>query len=300
MHFAVNLIQYIPKGVGLTGSGRNKTWKQYAAAVCLAAGLLFAGLTVHDLAQESRERAANQLLAEQAQAARQSTVPEVTADAAPAAPEPLVPPPDEPEPPVLPLYAESGNLLAYDALQQANGDLAGWLLMEGAEIDLPVMYTPEDPEYYLHRGFDGSYAFSGCLFLGGDWSPDGNCAIIYGHNMRNGTMFGQLSRYRTLEYAQEHPLLRFDTLTEEREYAVAAAFYSRAYSQEDSGVFRYYRLEGLDQQDAFEDYLRQVRAIALYDTGLDVEFGDRLLVLSTCSSYTENGRFVVIACQKAQ
>ena len=202
-----------------------------------------------------------------------------------------------PEPPK---YAPSGNLIQYDPLWQQNNDMAGWLYIEDTQIDLPVMYTPSNLEKYLRRAFDGSYALSGSLFLGADWSPEADHAIIYGHNMKDGAMFGGLSKYKDADYAQAHSVVHFDTLTEEREYVVLAAFYSRIYEQQAEGVFRYYQYTDLSDQDRFEEYIRQVRAAALYDTGVEVQYGDRLLTLSTCSYHRDNGRFVVVACQKQE
>lgn len=197
-------------------------------------------------------------------------------------------------------YAPSGNLLIYDGLWQENHDMAGWLYAEGAGIDLPVMYTPFEQDYYLRRAFDGSDARSGSLFLAEGWEPEANHAIIYGHNMKNGSMFGKLDQYQSLEFAQEHPTIRFDTLTQEREYTVIAAFYSRIYDSSEEGVFRYYQYVRLNDRERFDEYLKQVRAVALYNTGVDVQYGDRLLTLSTCSYHRENGRFVVVACQKRE
>ena len=65
-------------------------------------------------------------------------------------------------------------------------------------------------------------------------------------------------------------------------------------------MFRYYQYTDLSDQDRFEEYIRQVRAAALYDTGVEVQYGDRLLTLSTCSYHRDNGRFVVVACQKQE
>lgn len=195
-------------------------------------------------------------------------------------------------------YAPSGNLAAYDRLWQENHDLAGWLSIGDLGVDLPVMYTPLETEYYLHRSFDGGYAHSGSLFLGEGWQQEGDYAIIYGHNMKDGSMFGKLDRYQSLEYAKEHPAIYFDTLTQEREYTVWAAFYSQAHASPETDGFPYYQYTDLPDQESFEEYLRQVRARALYDTGADIRYGDRLLVLSTCSYHREEGRFVVVAYQK--
>ena len=171
------------------------------------------------------------------------------------------------------------------------------MYIEGTKLDYPVMYTPEDPEYYLHRAFDGSYALSGSLFLGADWSPEADHAIIYGHNMKNGTMFGSLGRYKKASYFRDHPVICFDTLTEEGAYEILGVFYSRVYTDADEGGFRYYQYTDLTAEEAFDAYVRQVKAASLYDTGVEAVYGDKLLTLSTCSYHTENGRFVVVARQ---
>lgn len=265
-------------------SRRGDGWR-WAAVLCAAAFLVSGAVLVRDALQSRRELDANQQLARRVREAREIALPA-----------PAVPDPDRGEPGK---FAPSGSLEVYNELWQENHDLAGWLSVEGLELELPVMYTPEDTQYYLHRSFDGSYAYSGCLFLGEGWTPEGNYAIIYGHNMKNGTMFSRLHEYQDPAFAQEHPVIRFDTMTEEREYAVLGAFYSQAYTAQDAGVFRYYQYDNLDEPEDFARYVVQVREAALYDTGVEVRYGDRLLALSTCSYHQKNGRFVVVAVQKA-
>ncbi len=200
--------------------------------------------------------------------------------------------------PAAPVYAESGILYQYDAVYELNNDLAGWLYIEGAGIDYPVMYTPKNEQYYLRKNFEKTYATGGCLFIGKTWSEDSNQTIIYGHNMHDGSMFGHLHEYKSKEYALEHSIIHFDTLHETREYEVVAAFYGKVYKVDDTGVFRYYRYTDLSTEAKFNEFMKNVRRAAIYDTGVDVQFGDRLLTLSTCSYYTNEGRFVVVARQR--
>lgn len=121
--------------------------------------------------------------------------------------------------------------------------------------------------------------------------------IVYGHHMKNGTMFGSLGRYKKASYFRDHPVICFDTLTEEGAYEILGVFYSRVYTDADEGVFRYYQYTDLTAEEAFDAYVRQVKAASLYDTGVEAVYGDKLLTLSTCSYHTENGRFVVVARQ---
>ena len=190
-------------------------------------------------------------------------------------------------------YASSGRLTRYDALYQQNNDLAGWLSFPETALDCPVMYTPEDPEKYLRMAFDGSYAISGSLFIGDGSSPDGSNVVVYGHNMKNGTMFGGLTAYAQEDYAKAHPVFRLDTLTEEREYRVIAAFYCAA--EEEEGFP--YQYVDLTHPETFAQYLEKAGERSLWPMSFQPEFGTRLALLSTCSYQGEDGRFVVLGAE---
>lgn len=164
-------------------------------------------------------------------------------------------------------------------------------------VDYPVLYTPQDPEYYLRRDFYGEYAVSGSIFAGEGWTPGGAHTILYGHNMDDGSMFAALLDYQEEDFAREHGTVRFDTLEEEGEYQVVAAFYSQAYDSQEEGAFRYYQYTDLSDPQVFSEYVRQAKAASLYDTGVTPQPGDQLLTLSTCSYHTGDGRFVVVCCR---
>lgn len=186
-------------------------------------------------------------------------------------------------------------LAAYEPLYQKNHDLWGWLTIEGTEVNLPVMHTPRDSEYYLHRAFDRTYSFSGVPFMDGTCYWGCGNYLIYGHHMKNGTMFAPIVNYAREEYWQEHPLIYFDTLYETGTYEVIAAFYSTAFIPSDTEGFRYYLYTDLSDPDVFAEYVEQVRSVAVYDTGLDASYGDQLLTLSTCEYSAKDNRFVVVA-----
>ncbi len=185
----------------------------------------------------------------------------------------------------------SGEILPqYKSLYEKNSDLFGWLKIDGTVINYPVMHTPEDEEFYLHRAFDKSYSENGTLFLSGNCHE--NCAnfIVYGHNMKSGNMFGTLTQYSRKSYWEKHKTITFDTLYEKGEYEILAAFYSKIGDE-----FQYYRYTDLTDEEFFNAYISQVEKVKLYDTGVEVQYGDDLLTLSTCSYHTTDGRFIVIA-----
>lgn len=187
------------------------------------------------------------------------------------------------------------SLSPYTALKEGNADLFGWIKIEGTKLDYPVMYTPEEPEYYLRRAFDKSNSVSGVPFLDGNFIEGGNHYLIYGHNMKNGTMFHALLDYAEPEFWNEHPSITFDTLQKNGSYTVIGAFYSRVYYQDETDVFRFYAYSDLSDPEVFLEYVNNVAAASLYDTGESAAYGDTLLTLVTCSYHTKNGRFVVVA-----
>ena len=189
-----------------------------------------------------------------------------------------------------------GHLLRYDQLYALNHDFFGWLKIEDTKIDYPVMYTPTDSEYYLHRDFFKNYSESGMLFVDGDCPAKGNYYLIYGHHMLNGTMFGKLPDYGDYDYYQKHKIINFDTLYERRQYEVCAVFYAKVYDvRDEEGHFCYYNYKDLSSQAVFDEYVANIKQIELYDTGITPQYGDELIALSTCNYHTDDGRFVVVA-----
>lgn len=183
----------------------------------------------------------------------------------------------------------------YAKLHTENADMIGWLTIPGTEIDYPVMQNA-DNEYYLYHDFYGEDDRHGCLFVKdiADVNTPGDCFIIYGHNMKDGTMFGDLDEYRSEDYYKEHTVLKFSSLYEEREYEIMAVFLSHVYKEGEEG-FRYYEFYTADTKEAFQEFYENVTENALYDTGVSAAYGDTFLMLSTCTYHEEDGRLVVVA-----
>ncbi len=181
-------------------------------------------------------------------------------------------------------------------LYAKNKDLAGWLIVEGTKIDYPVMQC-EDDEYYLHHNFEREEDKYGCLYVKSiaDINTPGTNFVIYGHHMKDNSMFGDLDKYESESFYQEHGKILFDTLYEERIYEVIAAFRTQITEGEDDTGFKYYQFYQADTEDEFRNFYENVMKLSLYDTKATAEFGDTFLTLSTCSGYAENGRFVVVA-----
>lgn len=197
------------------------------------------------------------------------------------------------EPPV----TEPQMLEKYAPLYERNSDLYGWIKIEDTIIDYPVMYTPDEPEKYLHADFENQYSYGGVPFLEDSCTPESDNLIIYGHNMANGTMFRELLQYEKESFWKEHPTIRFDTLYEEQEYEVLAVFYDRVYYKSEN-VFKFYQFIDAEDEADFAYAMENYKEKALYDTGVTANYGDQLITLVTCAYHVDNGRFVVVARRK--
>lgn len=197
---------------------------------------------------------------------------------------------------VMQLQDKPAMLPQYRELYRQNSDMAGWIKIDGTRIDYPVMYTPEDGKFYLTHGFDKKTTKSGVPFIDARCmvDPPGVNTILYGHHMKNGTMFAGLENYRDEAYYEEHPMFRFDTLYSNREYKIFAVFESHIYSKGDN-CFKYYNFLNAESKADYDEYIANIMALALYVTGVTASYGDELLTLITCDYHTENGQFVVVA-----
>ncbi len=182
----------------------------------------------------------------------------------------------------------------YQGLYHENPELYGWIKIDDTSVNYPVMYTPNDPEKYLRKNFEGEHSVAGTPFMDARCTLDSDNIILYGHNMKNGTMFRDLLKYSEPAFGKKHSMIRFNTLYTENCYEVLSVFYDRVYDREDTS-FKYYQFVNAANEADYDDAIRQYKAKSLYDTGVSATYGEQLLTLSTCSYHTDNGRFVVVA-----
>ena len=190
--------------------------------------------------------------------------------------------------------AEPGMLPEYAALYEENTDLVGWMTIEGTPIDYPVMQTPDRVDYYLHRNFKKESNSHGCLYVRETcdvFEPSDN-VTIYGHHMKDGSMFASLKKFRKQEFWEEYHTIDFDTLYERHSYTIFAVFTTTASVGEG---FTYHRFEYAADEAEFDQFVSTCKALSLYDTGITPRYGDKLICLSTCEYSQENGRLVVVA-----
>lgn len=191
---------------------------------------------------------------------------------------------------------ETEVLYKYSTLYERNHDMVGWIHIEDTLIQYPVMQTKEEEEYYLLRDFDRNKDINGMLFMDARCNilPRSTNLIIYGHNMKNGSMFSHLLDYEEASFYEQHKTIAFDTIYETGIYDIVAVFQTRvAYQGEDA--FRYYQMIQAKDEKEFDEYIENIKKISYYDTGITAEYQDELLTLSTCDRRINNGRFVVVA-----
>lgn len=183
----------------------------------------------------------------------------------------------------------------YAALYNENFDTIGWLKIDGTNIDNVVMFAPHMHEKYLRNDFYGKHSTRGCLYVAEscDIFKSDNL-IIYGHNMKDGTMFGTLPYFAEESFYKEHKTFTFDTIYEKQTYEVVAAIKTEI-PPEDVDCFRYYEYTGKNDTEMFRQYVQFIEENRLYDTGVELQEGDDILTLSTCAYHTDQGRFIVVA-----
>lgn len=189
-----------------------------------------------------------------------------------------------------------GIQLKYAKLYATNQDFVGYLEAPGVNLSLPIVQTDNDSDY-MEKNFYGKSTKYGCPFvthLNNIVELDQN-TVIFGHHMNNGTVFGALDAYKSIDGFKKAPVISFNTLYKDYSWKVIAAFITNAYEKDDNDyVFKYY-FTSLSTQDRFAVFLNELSQRSLYDTGVDVLPTDKLLTLSTCSHEFTDARFVVVA-----
>ncbi len=174
----------------------------------------------------------------------------------------------------------------FNTLKAESSDIIAWIYCPDTPINYPIVQS-SDNDYYLRRLLDGSYNSSGTLFADYRSSSDftGYTALVYGHNMKNDTMFGTLPCYREQSYYDEHPVMYL--LTPSQNYMVEL-FAGYVTSTTDS-IY-----EAIDTQDERNNILQRSQEQSNFTANVEVADDDRLLILSTCSYEYENARYVVV------
>jgi sortase B len=184
------------------------------------------------------------------------------------------------------LTKEPSIEIDFDALKSRNDDVVGWLYCPDTVINYPVAQG-EDNNQYLRRDLDGKYLVTGTLFAdyrNGKVEADSNY-IIYGHNMRNSTMFGTLIKYKEQTYYDAHPVFYY--LTPEKTYKIE--LYAGLVIKSDSEIY------AINQSASQLDIqISQFKEKSTFKSDVEYTPGDKVITLSTCSYEFEDARYILI------
>lgn len=184
------------------------------------------------------------------------------------------------------------NPIDFDELAKINSDLYAWIKVPNTQVDYPIAHTSEDDEnYYLDRDIYKQYLFAGTIYSQPlnktDFSDP--VTVLYGHNMLNGTMFGDLHKFEDEEFFNKNKYFYVYTKGHILTYEVFAA----------SDFHNKHLLRNYDFSDkkVFNDYVNEVLSEDNYNSnirkGVKITEKDKLIVLSTCSNYNKNSRYLV-------
>ena len=179
-------------------------------------------------------------------------------------------------------------------IAKINSDTIGWIKIDGTNIDYPIM---QNKDYYLHRNIYKNYSSHGTPYLAEYCKLNtSDNLIIYGHHMNDNTMFSQLEYYKQYNFYKNHKYIKFYTIenaqTVENTYEIVIVFKTVAYS---SKGFKYYNYTNFYNINEFNSFVENCRKLQFYNATSSVNYGDKLISLSTCEYSQKNGRLVVIA-----
>lgn len=181
---------------------------------------------------------------------------------------------------------------------EENSDFKGWITIPGTKVDNPIYQTTNNDYYLNHNQLKQSSVYGALYF---DYrnkiteeKQDQNL-IIYGHEMKNGSMFGSLKKLKSLDFYKQYPTLEFTTLYEKHTYKIYSIFILNALKEDDDGyIYNVYR-ESFGNEEDFDYWVKEAFDRSIINTGVDVEYKDDILTLITCSEDFPDARLVVMA-----
>ncbi len=190
----------------------------------------------------------------------------------------------------------------YQNVYQQNNDLVGWIKIDDTKINYPVMQSSVDPNYYLYRNFEKQDSSYGVPYVSGYYDiKTADNVVLYGHHMKNGSMFSNLAYLETKgkSYYNTHKYVQFDILGDDYgTYEIFAVFTTK---DETTETFYYSTYINFADENEFNEYVSTVKKRSLYNTGITPVYGEKLLTLVTCEFLKTNGKGrVVVVARKIQ
>ena len=277
--------------------------KSVICAVCggvLLAGAAFCGIKIVQSVYTPRETVTETI------PLRPERTAEVELELVEEAPSGLVPAEAEAEKPettpeAVPASADEAYVspVDFDQLQSLNPDIYAWLEIEGTDISYPIVQDPDDDTFYLRHNSDRAYSADGAIFSEATYNHRGltdPVTVLYGHHMLSGAIFGNLQYYYSSgSYLSEHPTFTVYTPEAELTYGVFACV---PFSSEH--ILYYNDFSDESAFETFFDGVFNVRELgAQFNETYAPQFGDKILILSTCLASNNTRRFLVMATLQA-
>ena len=192
----------------------------------------------------------------------------------------------------------SKDSINFQGLRKINPEVEAWITIPGTVIDYPVMLSSEE-NAYLHKDIYQKSSSHGMLYFAKPYDRENEQwnMLIYGHNMKNGSMFGSLLSYRDQKYREKHPVVHLYRRDQMMIYRVVGAFITDVSGRKEN-CFRYSRYLTMADKSSFRKFMHHYDQCKLYDLQEKLEKKDRLLMLSTCEYSTSDGRFVLLCRQE--
>lgn len=180
------------------------------------------------------------------------------------------------------------RVIDFEGLKRRNADIIGWISIPGTPVDYPVLRNPYD-NYYLDHDIDGNANEAGAVFVqqNTDVSFQASHTVLYGHNLKDGQMFGWLPRYREPGVREAHPEILL--------YLPGKSYTAEIYSVYECPDASETYQTAYPSQEAFADWIRMTKTSSLYDVPVAPEADSRILTLSTCTNQGDHARLVVHA-----
>ena len=184
------------------------------------------------------------------------------------------------------------------SFHKENNDFSGWITITNTKIDNPI-YQKSDNKYYLNHNQKGQKSSYGSLFFDcenviSEDKTDSNL-VIYGKNLKNGAMFGELEKLTNLNFYKKNPTIKFSTNYKTATYKIYAVYILNSVKADDDGyIYNIYRNRFSSTAD-FKAWIDEAYSRSIIDTGVDVEYGDNIITLVTDSDAFKNARLVVMA-----
>lgn len=191
-----------------------------------------------------------------------------------------------------------GMMITYADLYGKNQDTVGYVNIDGTGVWGAVVQG-EDNEFYLKHNFYKTSTRYGQLYM--DYRNDpkelSDNTIVYGHHMKDGLMFAQLTDYEDIEFFKKHPVIEYNTLYANYQWKICAVFVTNNKPSDDNGYMFNIIVPDFYTKESLKSYITAVKQRSLYDTGVDWDENDKFISLITCAYDFDDERFVVIARQ---